>query len=423
MSREVVCPCCGVRLALDAGDVFTTPFHLDDQRTAEIVIPPTVVADEMGFVVAEGDASNRPAADADPAGDAASAPIAARRDVAPDDFDLNAPPAEESLLATPDPDDAAPSVRAQGMPLSGDTIAWLNLELNELPSRFEHRSEGLTGGFPVDLSTVSVFSTAATHDPPPAEDPERSTGPSFRGPFAPSNASQRRRPRTGIGQVLLLSYASAMTIACLWLVWKLRSRPEVVPPVSEPVRAIRRLAPETPRVERVFTEPRVAPLPPDRVTTLQQPLRVGSLEILPLEVRSTSVTLERRDADGQRVTRDGGGGVLVLRVRLRNTAEDQAFSPLDPAFLRTADGALPDSYVETRDARIYAYPLPVDSPWSVVGQIFRELRPGDSFETIVASDEGALARASDTMTWRLRLRTGPGETDAFGVRFSRDRIQ
>ncbi len=221
----------------------------------------------------------------------------------------------------------------------------------------------------------------------------------------------------------MLSYASAMTLACLWMVWQLRVRPQ-------PIRAERAILADGPtdtlgfRGNRAYTVAPAPKVPESNLTALAEPLGIDVLEFTPLEVSSTSVTLERAGLDGKPDVRDGGGGILVMKARLRNTSEDQVFAPLDEAFLRQPDQGLPDSFIEAGDERIYSYPLPVESEWLLDGQQFRELKPGESFETLLVSDRDALARTADSMTWRVRLRTGAGpeNTNVVGVRFRRDQI-
>ena len=63
------------------------------------------------------------------------------------------------------------------------------------------------------------------------------------------------------------------------------------------------------------------------------------------------------------------------------------------------------------------YPLAIESEWSILGQEFRDLRPGQEFETLLVSAPDSALRADGPMTWRVRLRTGINRTDDLGVRF------
>jgi hypothetical protein len=217
--------------------------------------------------------------------------------------------------------------------------------------------------------------------------------------------------------LLIASYASALTLACLWVVVTGRARlrdPQPVQPAeieaqSEPGR-------RADRSLKVEPEP---PLAPDHITSLGKPLRLGSLELTPLGVRSQRVVLDRALLDGgRRNVRDGGAAALVLRLRLRNLSSDAIFAPLDEAFIRERDHGSPESFIETgNDERIYIFPLAIQSEWSIRGQAFPVLKPGESAETMVVSSPEARGRAADPMTWRVRLRTGLDETEVVGVQF------
>ncbi|HMB08595.1 MAG TPA: hypothetical protein VKP69_33295, partial [Isosphaeraceae bacterium] len=93
------------------------------------------------------------------------------------------------------------------------------------------------------------------------------------------------------------------------------------------------------------------------------------------------------------------------------------------AFLRENERGQLDSFIETSDGlQIKMFPLAVASEWSIIGQEFRELKPGQSYETEVVSAPDVQGHVTPEMTWRLRLRTGINQTDTMGVRFREDQI-
>jgi hypothetical protein len=72
------------------------------------------------------------------------------------------------------------------------------------------------------------------------------------------------------------------------------------------------------------------------------------------------------------------------------------------------------------------FPLAIASEWSIAGQEFRELNPGDLYETWVVSAPNAVGRmASDaTNTWRIRLRVdADNKTEILGIRFRESDVQ
>ena len=226
-----------------------------------------------------------------------------------------------------------------------------------------------------------------------------------------------RRP--GMILVLLASYASALTLAILWLGLSGRwssHRPEADPDVFSIHPGIR--ADHSRRVDRP------EPLAPGRSTALGEPIRLGSLELTPLDIAARPVTLEYQRVDGRREVRRGGEDALWLRLRLRNVSEDLVFAPLDEAFLREPDQGLPVCFIELGDLeRIYTYPLAVESEWAIEGQEFRDLKPGEVFEAEVVSRPDALDRLTGPATWRLRVRTGLDRLETIGIRFDPGQVR
>jgi hypothetical protein len=219
--------------------------------------------------------------------------------------------------------------------------------------------------------------------------------------------------------VILGSYASAVTLACLWLWWQGRHRAEAAP--DEPPTEVRFEHGFRADRSRILKPPE--PILAERLTDLGKTLKLDALEFTPLGLSREAVRLEPRGLDGERESRDGGEGALVLRVRLKNRSENQVFAPMDEAFLRQRDRGQPDSFLETASGgRIEMYPLAVESEWSIAGQEFKELRPGESLETILVSEKDVGDRASAPMTWRLHLRTSIDRTETIGVRIRKEDI-
>lgn len=240
------------------------------------------------------------------------------------------------------------------------------------------------------------------------------------GPAAPGASSSRdgegdegAGSRTSWPVVLLASYSSAVTLALAWLWLHPRVRdPAPVPFASAEAAA----APAPPAASGGRRVEPVAALPDDRVARIGQMLRVGALEITPLEAKRQDVALRRVGVTGATVERKGLPGTIVLRVRLRNASDDQAFAPLDPAFVRQAGADVPPTFAEAPGGvRLYPYPLALESEMGIVGQDFRELRPGEArvFAIVTAPDAPPVNPA--TLFWRLRLRTAIDQTGDVGV--------
>ncbi len=213
---------------------------------------------------------------------------------------------------------------------------------------------------------------------------------------------------------LLFSYASAVTLGLAWVLItgrRLNDRDDEFVPVAD--------AKADPG-HRADQSRKVAPPPPiakDHVTGLGKTLQLGGLEVTPLEVVSKPVRLKRALSLKDEF-REGGSKALWLKLKLKNVTKDTIFAPFDEAFVRERAVDVLDSLIESGDgAQIVMYPLAVTSEWVVDGQEFKELRPGESFDTWAVSASEAVDRLPGEMTWRVRLRTGMDQTETVGVRF------
>lgn len=220
--------------------------------------------------------------------------------------------------------------------------------------------------------------------------------------------------------LLVASYASAVTIGLVWVLYTHRAPRESddadVPPAAAAKADPGRRADNS----RKLTPP--APLSPDKITSLGKPLRLGGLEVTADAITTGPVELRRTISPEE--DRDGGVNALKLHVRLRNISKDSVFAPLDEAFVREREPATFDSFIERDDGQqIDMYPLSVFSEWGIVGQKFKELKPGAILRTQVVSATDALERKSTRMTWRVRVRTGIDQTDEFGINFTASDIK
>jgi hypothetical protein len=226
--------------------------------------------------------------------------------------------------------------------------------------------------------------------------------------------------------LLLASVNSALLIFLGWHFYKEHRTPrEAAEPNSAPIVAEAGVEESPDPGRRAGQSGRYVPPPPiaaDHLTTLGKALRVGSLEITPTGLTSGPVTLQREVLSSER--RKAGSGALKLRLRLRNISDDLIFFPLDEVFLRERERGGFDSFIDAgQETSIDMYPLALASEWSIVGQEFRKLKPGEAYETLVVSAPDAVKRKSPEMTWRIRIRTGIEQTDVIGVRFRDSEIR
>lgn len=230
---------------------------------------------------------------------------------------------------------------------------------------------------------------------------------------------------TPLSWILLVSYASAVTLALLWVVLgdrSLRQRGESLGPPPEPVPSLCDPS-EGQRSDLTRDLGPALPIGEGNHVALGETIQVGDLEITPTDIVRDAVVLEHLGGDAE--TKDGGRDALWLRLKLRNRSETTSFAPLDESFIRDPDRGAPNSFVECGDAsgtRIYHYPLAVLSEWGIRGQGFPALHPGEAGEVVVLSTPGIGELGASPYLWRVQLRTAGNRTDLIGVRFRGEQV-
>ncbi len=241
-------------------------------------------------------------------------------------------------------------------------------------------------------------------------------------PITSDSADGDRPEETPIpwGQIALLTYASALTFALIWLIGTGRIlKPN---PPDPHLTATRSSAPEPlrPPADALDSTPS-PPIPPENLTRLGRSLRIGEIEVTPLEIEAGPVALIHAIHPGTSRREDH---CLILRLRLSNRSEDRTFSPLDRNFVRDRDLRMYDPYIAAAGGQsIRLFPLAIDSEWKIRGQTFPELGPGESAETLVVAESGSAEQMAGEMTWRIRVRTGVYRSDMIGVEFNQDQVQ
>lgn len=219
--------------------------------------------------------------------------------------------------------------------------------------------------------------------------------------------------------LMLLSYASAVTLALVWLLWTGRTLRPAEPLTNDTRQASGESNPKS--SEPTQSQP-VPPIPSENLTTLDKPVQIGELEVTPLAIVSAPVELLRLIDEPAEYRREDTDS-LVLRLRVTNLSKDHAFAPLDRDLIRGPISPLDRSQITSSNGRtISLFPLAVDSEWVIQGQQFIVLAPGETGETMVASEAVTDDRLTGQMTWRVRLRIGPYRTDVLAVRFTRDDV-
>lgn len=231
--------------------------------------------------------------------------------------------------------------------------------------------------------------------------------------------------------LLLASYSSAITIALvlLWIKYQrsLLDLPDLVPTFQKN-RIGMKFVPEN-------------PLPENHRMKLGESRQFGHVILTPLKV--TRGPLEFQHFSNEKLTKPPSQNpVLKLWLKFENVSDDQVFPALDENLLYTR---LPDkrnamqeysnNYVcrqaerKPLGKRISVYYLPIKGEWLLKDQdLDRELKPKDSWETYVATNDQEMSDLEGPLSWRLHFRKGynpvsyRGVTTVVEIEFNSDEI-
>ncbi len=289
---------------------------------------------------------------------------------------------------------------------SGDTKVPRAGWASRLISRF---TRGSTSRRPPRASTTSTL--ARSH----------SAGEGLRidsGSDADDDESSADLPRGMWLSLLLLSYASAVTLGLGWMLWTGRGLQHSEPPAADsPHIGDERASKATETSAREV----LPPIPAENLVVLAETIRIGDVEITPLGVTLSPVELVRSIDPADYRHEDSNS--LVVRFKLTNLSKEHAFAPLARDLLRDQAAPRDRSFVAEPDGgKIGLFPLAVESEWLILGQEFPILKPGENAETLVASAIVKEDRLPNELTWHIRLRTGPYRTDILGIRFTRSEL-
>ena len=269
-------------------------------------------------------------------------------------------------------------------------------------------------------SSVSPGSSAAPSLPTPGLQSEASAA------GRPARSGPARAPvRAGISPtvfVIVISYASAMTLACAYLAFLLLNNPRT--------HDLPDLAPPKPKDKKsVTTVIYVSPdqeLPPANLLKLGQSRQYGSLKVTPLSVTRGPVEFEYYDSEAEQM-REPEGPVLKLHLRFENVSPDQEFIPLDSKLVFTkkieARGLLKaNNFVcnvadRTKPAKlVYTFDLTPNGNWLLKGEnLDREFKPGQVLETFIPTTPEQIESLSGDLVWRVHFRKGYNRNSFRGV--------
>jgi hypothetical protein len=220
----------------------------------------------------------------------------------------------------------------------------------------------------------------------------------------------------------VVSYASAVTLLCVYLGWLVMTNPSTLDLPDMPVNEYDK------KVSMWKYLPPNKQVPAAHVLRLGQSRRFGSLSVTPLRVTRGPVEFSFYDPDSEE-TRAPEGPVLKLHLRFANVSKDQEFVPLDRRLVYTKEpdrreyGVFKANNFVCREGErsrlanhVFVFDMSPDSEWIMNGQnLDRELKPGESVETFVATTTEQIETLSGQLVWRVHFRKGYNRDSHRGV--------
>jgi hypothetical protein len=236
--------------------------------------------------------------------------------------------------------------------------------------------------------------------------------------------------------VLVLSWASAATIAALFLAYlqatsqtsKLESLPDVKPPKRND-EIVYQLIPED------------AAMPPGHVLALGESQRYGNLKVSAERVTRGPIQFEHYDPSSNR-TREDGPEVLKLWLTFENVSSDQSIAPLDELVFQRDDRDFENvrsntflaraSQKSKSGTRVMVYDHNTSGDWDLKAQKAGfEIPPGEEIETYIPTTPDGVEQvlgSDEELVWRVHFRKGYspknyGVTTVIEVMFSESDIE
>ena len=293
-----------------------------------------------------------------------------------------------------------------------------------------------------DLADFGLAENTASSPNSPSSETESSISSStFGAPFADAASSSETIspvapfiadvPRTeqrssGVSRtafMIVLSYASAMTLACGYLIYERRMNPGTLdlPDMAPPVQKSKGKV-----VKLIFPEDR--PVPAPNTLRLGESRQYGSLRVTPLKVTRGPIEFRYYNDEADQ-HRDPEGPVLKLHVRFENVSKDQEFVPLDSVIVfskdrdpKTHETFRSENFVSQvsdrgiRAKHAYAFDLLPQGVWLIRDQnLDKELAPGETLETFIPTGKDGLETLEGDLLWRFHFRKGYNPTSFRGV--------
>lgn len=225
---------------------------------------------------------------------------------------------------------------------------------------------------------------------------------------------------------LVASYASAVTLVSVYLGYLVLTNPGTLD--------LPDLAPRFENKKKGVTALHYLPaekqLPAANILHLGESRQFGSVRVTPLSVTRGTVEFAYYDPQ-KKETREPEGPVLKLHLRFENVSHDQEFAPLDRNLVytkerdRKAHGLFKaNNFVFNAGERarrashvlVFDHLISPDSPWLMKDQnLDRELQPGESVDTFIATTPEEIETLKGELVWRVHFRKGYNPQSLRGV--------
>ena len=275
---------------------------------------------------------------------------------------------------------------------------------------------------------------AIVNDPPPAID-EPSPSKSATGELTQETI------RPGVSRqwfLILASYASAMTIVCLWLLLRMMSGVHQLENLNDPAEAPARGKKKVVRVYPVDLQ-----LPRGHELQIGDRRQYGHIVVEPLRVSRGRLDFVRFDGE-QGMLKESTAPVLKLWLRFENVSDEQTIAPLDSILLysnrirtkQNYEEFHANNFVVGRDANnkpvgklLHVYDMNTNDVWDLKDQqLDKKLKPGESCVIYVPTSEKDIDKMNGGLVWRLHFRKGyspsnRGVTTLIDIKFDSSVIQ
>ncbi len=447
MSFEVTCGQCSGRLRVDQGGMVVACPHCGVHL--DIADPNATETPASQPVTESAPASDIPAA----------APEAAAQPTAKTEMPFPAfEPAAFEAGGIPGFDPTAPLLKAAGPPPTEpaaqlpaangpafDPTAATSIEVPMTapgPAAAGVESTIFQGDSPTQSEGVPLQTEPAREAvPAPAElapAPAQFTGPAAMDSLSTFTSSKKTASGTIPRKTFLIvaSYASAMTLAAIWLLMK------VLNPAANGLESLPDMEPVKDRTGEIGYRlvPEDAPMPIGHSLTLGEERRFGNLLVTPLRVSRGPLEFKHYDP-ASTATREPVAGVLKLWLKFENVSEDQSIAPLRSLLFERDSSDIDNERANTfvcrssekkKDgSRLLVYDHNLSGDWNIVGlNIDEELPPGASTELFVpTTDSGVdgLFGGDESLVWRVHFRKGYsrkrfGVTTVVEINFKEDDV-